>query len=78
MVMFVMMNLLVFGGSAISQERQSGMIKRLAVYPLKKWQLVLGKVYGRFLLGMVQVLFFLLMGKWLFGVNIGQTFPLIL
>lgn len=73
LVMFLMMNLLIFGGASISVERTNGVLRRLAVYPIRKWELVVGKVYGRFLLGCVQILFFLLLGRFVFSVNIGSN-----
>ena len=73
LVMFLMMNLLIFGGASIAGERTNGVMRRLAVYPIRKWELVLGKVYGRFLLGCVQIVFVLLLGRFVFGVNIGHN-----
>lgn len=73
LVMYLMMNLLIFGGASIAEERTNGVLKRLAVYPIRRWELVTGKVYGRFLLGCVQAAFLLLLGKFVFGVNIGQN-----
>lgn len=79
MVMFLMINLLVFGAVSVSVERQSGVIRRLAVHPLTRLQLVMGKVYGRFLLGVVQIVVFLLAGHFLFGVKVGaQPFAILL
>lgn len=79
MVMFLMMNLLIFGGSSVATERQTGVIKRLAVYPLSRTELVLGKIYGRLLLGLVQMVVFILAGVFLFRVNLGdQLFGIVL
>lgn len=73
LVMFLMMNLLIFGGVSVSWERTNGVLKRLAVYPIRKWELVVGKVYGRFLLGLVQIIFLLFAGRVVFKVNIGDN-----
>jgi ABC-type multidrug transport system permease subunit len=78
LVMFLMMNLLIFGGASIAGERRNGVLRRLAVYPIRKWELVVGKVYGRFLLGCVQIVFFLLLGRFVFGVNIGHNIGVLL
>jgi ABC-type multidrug transport system permease subunit len=72
MVMFIMINLLVFGGASIAQERQSGVIRRLAVHPMTRAQLIMGKVYGRFLPGVFQVVLFMLVGRFIFGVRFGN------
>ena len=75
LVMYLMMNLLVFGGSTIAAERRNGVIKRLMVHPVTRLELVMGKIYGLMLLGVAQILFFLFVGKFLFHVNIGANLP---
>lgn len=73
LVMYLMMNLLIFGGSTIAAERRNGVIKRLMVYPVRRLELIMGKIYGLMLLGVTQILFFLLVGKFLFHVNLGMN-----
>ena len=75
LVMYIMMNLLIFGGSTIAAERRNGVIKRLMVHPVTHFQIVMGKIYGLMLLGSVQILFFLAVGKFLFHVNLGANLP---
>jgi ABC-type multidrug transport system permease subunit len=77
LVMYLMMNLLIFGGVTVAAERRSGVIKRLMTYPVRRMELVTGKIYGLMLLGGVQILFFLLAGKYLFHVNLGANLPAI-
>jgi ABC-type multidrug transport system permease subunit len=72
-VMFLMMNLLMFGGLTVSRQRQIGIIRRLACTPANRSQVVAGLVYGLILLGAVQVGVFLLAGRLLFKVNIGSN-----
>lgn len=73
LVMFLLMNLTIFGASSISQLRLSGVIKRMAVYPMGKWQLVTGKIYGLFLLAVIQIAVFLLLGEFVFSVHISHN-----
>jgi ABC-type multidrug transport system permease subunit len=73
LVMYLMMNLLIFGGATVAAERRNGVIKRLMVHPLARGELVLGKIYGLMLLGVVQILFFLGVGKFAFHVNLGAN-----
>jgi ABC-2 type transport system permease protein len=75
LVMYLMMNLLIFGGSTIAAERRNGVIKRLMVHPVTRFELVMGKIYGLMLLGVVQILFFLAVGRFLFHVNLGANLP---
>jgi ABC-type multidrug transport system permease subunit len=75
LVMFLMMNLLIFGGAILSAERRNGVIKRLMACPVTRLELVMGKIYGLVLLGLVQILFLLAAGKFLFHVNLGANLP---
>jgi len=75
LVMYLMMNLLIFGGVAVAAERRNGVIKRLMALPVTRGELVMGKIYGLMLLGVVQMLFFLAVGKYLFHVNLGANLP---
>src|SRR4029077_119035 len=56
-------------------ERTNGVIRRLMVHPVTRRELVTGKIYGLILLGGVQIIFFLVAGKFLFGVNLGANLP---
>lgn len=77
MVMYLMMNLLVFGGNTVAAERRNGVIKRLMVFPVTRLELVMGKIYGLVLLGAAQIVFFLAVGKFLLHVNLGANLPAI-
>lgn len=78
LVMYLMMNLLIFGGVTIAAERRNGVIKRLMIYPVRRFELVMGKIYGLILLGLAQILFFLAVGKFLFHVNLGANIPAVI
>jgi len=75
LVMYLMMNLLIFGGATVAAERRNGVIKRLMVHPVTHLEIVMGKIYGLMLLGLVQILFFLAIGRFLFHVNLGANLP---
>jgi ABC-2 type transport system permease protein len=75
LVMYLMMNLLLFGGATVAADRRNGVIKRLWVHPVTRGELVTGKIYGLMLLGAVQILFFLLVGRLVFHVNLGANLP---
>lgn len=77
-VMYLMMNLLIFGGVSIAKARQNGLIRRLACHPLTRTRLIAGKIYGLMLLGGVQTTVFLLAGRFLFGVHFGSHLVAIL
>lgn len=77
LVMFVLMNLLIFGGLAISQERNNGVLRRLAISPASSGQIIVGKILGRFLLGVVQIVYLLLISRFVFGMDYAGNLPLI-
>jgi ABC-type multidrug transport system permease subunit len=77
-VMYLMMNLLIFGGVSIAKARQNGLVRRLACHPLTRARLIAGKIYGLILLGGVQTAVFLLAGRFLFGIHFGSNLGAIL
>jgi ABC-type multidrug transport system permease subunit len=75
LVMYLMMNLLIFGGATMAAERRNGVIRRLMIHPVSRGELVMGKIYGLMLLGTLQILFFLALGKYVFHVPLGANLP---
>jgi ABC-2 type transport system permease protein len=73
LVMYLFLNLLVFGGASVANERRTGVLRRLTVNPVTRRDLVFGKMYGLMLLAGVQVVFFMIVGQYLFGVNVGEN-----
>lgn len=79
LIMFMTMNLLIFGGTSVASERQNGVLRRLAALPVTRWQIITGKIGGRFLLGCVLIVFFVVLGELLFDVRIARDpLPLLL
>lgn len=72
MVMYLLMNLMIFGGSMVAAERNNGVLRRLSTNPVRRGELIFGRMYGLMLLAAVQVAYFLLIGQFLFKVNIGD------
>jgi ABC-2 type transport system permease protein len=72
LVMYLMMNLLTFGGVTLAWERRTGVLRRMQVHPITRAALIGGKIYGLMLLAGIQILFLLLAGRFLFGVNLGD------
>jgi hypothetical protein len=73
LVMYLFLNLLMFGGASVANERRSGVLRRLAVNPVTRGELVFGKLYGLELLGGAQIVFFMLVGQYLLGVNVREN-----
>jgi len=78
LVLYLMMNVLLFGGISLATERSKGRIKRFAACPVTRASLIGGKIYGLTLLGAVQIVFFVLAGRFLFHVNLGANLPAVL
>ena len=78
MVTYLLMNLLIFGGVTVATERQNGQLRRMVMHPVSRWALVFGKIYGLMLLAAVQVIFYLGVGQFLFGVDLGRHLGAIL
>lgn len=72
MVMYLLLNLMIFGGAAVAEDRRTGVLRRLSVSPVRRGQLILGRMYGLMLLAGIQVAYFLLLGQFVFKVNIGD------
>ena len=75
LVNFLMMNLLIFGGATVAATRRSGVLRRLLTLPVRRSELVAGQIYGLWLLGAVQIAFFLLLGRFVFHMNLGANLP---
>jgi ABC-type multidrug transport system permease subunit len=75
LVQYLLMNLLIFGGSGVAQDRRSGVLRRMSIHPLSPGELLFGKLYGLMLLGIFQIVFFLVVGQFFMGVNIGNQLP---
>ncbi len=78
LVMYLLLNLMVFGGATVAAERRNGVMRRLMTQPVRRGELVMGKVCGLVMLGLVQVTIFLLVGQFLLGVNIREHWLAIL
>ncbi len=78
LVMYLMMNLLIFGGATVAWERRGGVLRRMQTFALTRVDLLLGKLGGLMLLGVVQIGFLLLAGAFLFGVRLGANLPAVL
>jgi len=72
MVMYLLLNLMIYGGATVAGERGSGVLRRLCTNPVRRSAVIFGRMYGLMLLAAVQVAYFLLIGQFVFHVNIGD------
>ena len=78
LVMFTLLVLLTSGASTLVQERNEGLLKRLASTPISRGELVMGKWIGKMILGAVQIAFAMLAGTVIFAFDWGPSLPMIL
>jgi len=78
LVMFVLMNLLIFGGATVASERREGVLRRFMVHPVRKAELVYGKILALLGLGLVQICFVLIIGALFMNFQLGGQYPLVL
>lgn len=72
LVMFVLMTVLIYGGVTMSQEKSTGLLERTAVTPINKAGIFVGKLGGRFMVGLAQVAVMVLAGTFFFRLYWGE------
>jgi ABC-type Na+ efflux pump permease subunit len=77
LIMFTLLVLLTSGGTMLVIERQQGLLRRLASAPISRTEVVAGKWLGRMVLAAVQVTVALAFGTYLFDMQWGPDFTMI-
>jgi ABC-2 type transport system permease protein len=78
LVMFVLLIAFTSGAINLVVERDQGLLRRLASSPLSGTQLLAGKALSRFLIAVVEILYFLLAGTVLFKMEWGENYAALL
>ncbi len=78
LVMFTLLVLLTSGASMLVLERKKGLLRRLASAPITRSEVVTGKWGGRMTVAALQISAALLFGTFLFKMNWGPDFTLVL
>jgi len=78
LVMFTLLVLLTSGGTMLVIERKQGLLRRLASTPISRTEVVAGKLGGRMILATIQISAALLVGTFLFKMDWGPDFAMIL
>lgn len=78
LVMFTLLVLLTSGGTMLVIERKQGLLRRLASAPITRAEVVSGKLGGRMVLAAIQVSAALIVGTFLFKMDWGPDFAMIL
>ncbi|MCG6964361.1 MAG: ABC transporter permease [Acidobacteria bacterium] len=72
MVMFVLMSVLVTGAIRLLGDREAGHLQRMLASPISERSIVLSQFISLALLGICEALYFLLLGRVVFGQSIGE------
>lgn len=78
LVMFTLLVLLTSGGTMLVLERKQGLLRRLASAPISRSEVVAGKWGARMVLAALQVAAALAFGTFLFDMDWGPDFPMVL
>ncbi|NOY24059.1 MAG: ABC transporter permease [Acidobacteria bacterium] len=69
LIMFVMLNILIYGGITLRQDMESGITRRTLVAPISKTGFITASVLFRTIIGVFQALIILVAGQLFFHVN---------
>ena len=75
LVMFILMIMCTSGAVLLVIERRQGLLRRLGATPIAMSSVVLGKLGGKFVLGLIQIAFGMLAGTLLFRMDWGPNLP---
>lgn len=73
LVLFLLMNTVIYGSVLLAQEKQNRCLTRIAVMPISRAELILGKISGRLLIAIMQGLILILAGRLIFRVDWGPS-----
>ena len=76
-VMFLLFTVLMYGGINLLEERRNGQLERIYLSPATFGSIIAGKWLSRILLGMIQISLLFLAGKFIFGVYLGHSIPIL-
>jgi len=74
-IQFIMMMVIIYGGITVMEDRKKGVLGRMLFSPLSTGELFQAKLLGRWLMGLLQALMLIVVGKIFFRLNLG-SFPL--
>jgi ABC-2 type transport system permease protein len=70
-----MMMVIIYGGITVMEDRKKGILGRMLFSPLSTGEVFQAKLLGRWLMGLMQALMLIVVGKVFFRLNLG-SFPL--
>ena len=77
-VMFLLFTTVQVGSISLLKEQESGTLRRLVIAPLRKADIIGGKIASTFFRGFVQLTVLMLFGHMVFDLNLGSDIPAML
>lgn len=74
-VQFTLLIIFIYAGSALFEEKQKGLLRRIRTAPVGFVQLYFGKLLGAVLVGVIQMTLLFAVGRLGFGVDLGRSLP---
>ncbi len=71
-IQFIMMMVIIYGGVTVMEDRKKGILGRLLFSPLSTGELFQAKLLGRWLMGLLQAVMLIVVGKIFFRLNLGS------
>jgi ABC-2 type transport system permease protein len=72
-VQFALLMAFIYGGSSITEEKRYGLLRRIRICPVSRLELFLGKLLNVLLIGLVQIVVLMGVGRFVFGVYYGSA-----
>jgi ABC-2 type transport system permease protein len=73
LVLFLLMNTVIYGASLLAQEKQSNCLTRIMASPVTHGEIITGKILGRLLIAILQSLILVVGGTLIFHVDWGPS-----
>ena len=71
-IQFIMMMVIIYGGITVMEDRKKGVLARMLFSPLSKGEVFQAKLLGRWMMGLIQALILIVVGKIFFKLNLGD------
>jgi ABC-2 type transport system permease protein len=71
-IQFIMMMVMIYGGISVLEDRKKGVLARMLFSPLSQAEVFQAKLLGRWMMGLVQALILIVVGKIFFKLNLGD------
>ena len=71
-IQFIMMMVIIYGGITVMEDRKKGVLARMLFSPLSKGEVFQAKLLGRWMMGLIQALILIAVGKIFFKLNLGD------